>query len=295
MQNNLGRHMGLPLALPAAFAAVFLFAEITLIEQGRAAINRGDSDAAIEILEKAVAQSPKSAEAHFTLGSAYGAKIQAGGMLAAAKYASSIKEEFEKAVALDPKHVDARFGLVQVYAGAPGIMGGSYEKALEQAKEIKAIDPIFGHRAYAFVYSQQKKLDLARREFADAIREEPKSPKAHSYFGQHLANVEKDYTAASAEFETALKLDPHYMPAFYHLGRAAAQASANLPRGEEALKQYVAYTPAENEPPPANAHYWLGAIYEKQGKKAEAKLSYQESLKLNPTLKQASEALRRVS
>jgi len=287
--------MGLPLALPAAFAAVFLFAEITLIEQGRAAISRGDSDAAIEILEKAVAQSPKSAEAHFYLSNAYGSKIQASGMFGAAKYASKIRDECEKAVALNPKYIDARFGLVQFYAGAPGLMGGSYEKALEQAKEIKAIDPIAGHRAYAFVYSQQKKLDLAKREYADAIREEPTSPKAHGYFGQYLANVEKDYTAASAEFETALKLDPHYMPAFYHLGRTASQADTNLARGEEALKQYVAYTPKENEPPLANAHYWLGAIYEKQGRKPEAKQAYQAALKLNPTLKQASEALRRVS
>jgi tetratricopeptide (TPR) repeat protein len=295
MQANLGTHMGLPLAIPVALAGVFLFAEITLIEQGRAAISRGDGDAAVEILEKAVAQSPKSAEAHFTLGSAYGAKVQAGGMLAAAKYASSIKEEFEKAVALDPKYVEARFGLVQVYAGAPGIMGGSYEKALEQAKEIKAIDPIFGHRAYAFVYSQQKKLDLAEKEYSDAIREEPNSPKAHTYFGQYHANVEKNYAAASAEFETAVKLDPHYMPAFYHLGRTASLANTNLARGEEALKKYVAYTPKENEPTLANAHYFLGDIYEKQGRTAEAKQAYQAALKLNPTLTKASDALKRVS
>jgi len=268
---------------------------MTLIDQGRAAISHGDSDAAIDLLEKAVAQSPKSAEAHFYLSNAYGAKIHSSGMFAAAKYASKIKEECEKAVALNPKYVEPRFGLVQFYAGAPGLMGGSYEKALEQAKEIKAIDPIVGHRAYAFVYSQQKKLDLAKREYTDAIREEPTSPKAHSYFGQYLANVEKDYTAASAEFETALKLDPHYMPASYHLGRTASQANTNLARGEEALKQYVAYTPAENEPPLAYAHYWLGAIYEKQGRMPEAKQSYQAALKLNPSLKQASEALRRVS
>jgi len=283
------------LTVLAALAAVPLFPQTTLIEQGRAAISRGDSDAAIDIMEKAVAQSPKSAEAHFYLSNAYGAKIQASGMFGAAKYASKIKDECEKAVALNPKYVEPRFGLVQFYAGAPGLMGGSYEKALEQAKEIKAIDSIVGHRAYAFVYSQQKKLDLAKKEYADAIREEPTSPKAHGYFGQYLANVEKDYTAASAEFETALKLDPHYMPAFYHLGGTASQANTNLARGEEALKQYIAYTPTENEPPLANAHYWLGAIYEKQGRKPEAKQSYQAALKLNPTLKQASEALRRVS
>ena len=295
MKINLVGHQRVQLAMLAAFAAMPLFSQPALIEQGRAAINRGDSDAAIEILEKAVAQAPKSAEAHYVLGSAYGAKVQAGGMMAAAQYASKLKDEFEKAVALDPKSIDARYGLVQVYAGAPGIMGGSYDKAFAQAKEIKAIDPVVGHRAYAFIYSQQKKLDLAKKEYADAIREEPTSSKAHGYFGQYLANVEKNYAAAFAELEAALKLDPHYMPALYHLGRIASLANTNLARGKEALKQYLAYTPKENEPTPASAHTFLGAVYEKEGKKAEAKQAYEAALKLNPTLKSAAEGLKRVS
>jgi len=283
------------LALLAGLAAVSLPAQPTPVEQGRAAMSRGDSDAAIDILEKAVAQSPKSADAHYALGTAYAAKVQAGGILAAAKYASKIKEEWLTASTLDPRHVDARFGLVQVYAGAPGVMGGSFEKAFEQAKEIKAIDPVVGHRAYALVYSQQKKPDLANKEYADAIREEPGSAKARGYYGQYLAGVEKNYAAASAEFEAALKLDPQYMAALYHLGRVASLANTNLERGEEALKQYLAHTPKENEPSLASAHYFLGAVYEKEGKKAEAKEAYQAALKLNPTLKQASEALGRVS
>jgi tetratricopeptide (TPR) repeat protein len=295
MDKTTVRALGLPSFIVAALAAAPSFAQPTPIEQGRAAISRGDSDAAIEILEKAVAQSPKSAEAHYWLGSAYGAKVQAGGMFAAAQYASNIKEKFEKAVALDPTYVDARYGLVQVYAGAPGIMGGSFEKAFEQAKEIKAIDPVFGHRAYAFIYSQQKKPDLATKEYADAIREQPKSGKAHSFFGQYLASVEKNYPAAMAELETALKVDPKYMAALYHLGRAASLANANLARGEEALKRYVAYTPKENEPTLASAHSFLGAVYEKEGKKAEAKQAYETALKLNPTLKTPAEGLKRVS
>jgi len=289
------RYMRLTLVIPAALAAVSLFAQTPLIQQGREAIGRGDSDAAIEILEKAVAQSPKSAEAHFYLASAYGSKIQESGMFGAAKYASKLKEESEKAVELNPRYVEARYSLVQFYAGAPGLMGGSYDKALEQAKEIKAVDPIAGHRAYAFIYSQQKKPDLATKEFTDAIREHPDSPKAHSYFGQHLVNVEKNYPAAFTEFETALKVDPSYMPAFYHLGRTAAQANTNLARGEEGLKKYVAYSPKENEPTLANAHFYLGSVYENEGKKADAKRSYEAALKLNPTLKRASEALKRVS
>jgi tetratricopeptide (TPR) repeat protein len=295
MQVTPERHITLPLAILGALYAFSLFGQTTPVEQGRAAIGRGDSDAAIEILEKAVAQSPKSADAHYYLGSAYGSKVQASGMLAGARYASRIIEEFEKAVALDPRYVEAHFGLVQVYANAPGIMGGSYEKAFEHARAIKAIDPIVAHRAYASIYAQQKKLDLAEKEYLDGIREEPASPKAHAYFGQYHANVEKNYAAAFAELETALKLDPSYMPAWYHLGRTASLANTNLARGEEALKKYVAYAPKENEPTLANAHYFAGDLYEKQGRKAEAKQAYQAALKLNPTLTKASDALKRVS
>src|SRR5438552_14332926 len=262
MEINLAGHQRVPFAMFAAFAAMPLFAQPALIEQGRAAIKRGDSAAAIEILEKAVVQAPKSAEAHYVLGSAYGAKVLAGGMIAAAQYGSKLKDEFETAVALDPKYVDARYGLVQVYAEAPAIMGGSYEKAFDQAKEIKTIDPVLGHRAYAFIYSQQKKLELANKEYADAIREQPRSGKAHSFYGQYLASVEKNYAAALVELETALKIEPTYMPALYHLGRIASLANTNLARGEEALKQYLAYTRKENEPTPARAHTFLGAVYE---------------------------------
>jgi TolA-binding protein len=85
------------------------------------------------------------------------------------------------------------------------------------------------------------------------------------------------------------------MPGWFQLGRTAGVAGANFARGEETLRKYLAYTPKENEPPLANAHYWLGVIYEKQGRKPEAKQSYQTALKLNPGLKQAAEALKRVS
>lgn len=286
--------MRLPLAIMAAIAAVSLFAQTPLIERGRAAISRGDTDAAIDILEKAVAQSPKSAEAHFYLGNAYGDKAQSG-MWNMTRYASKVKDEWEKAVALNPHYVDARLSLVEMYASAPGIMGGSYEKAFEQAKKITAVDPIAGHRAYALIYSKQKRSDLAKKEHAANIREQPTSPRPHSYFGQYLVNVEKNYAAAFEELETALKLDPSYMPGFYHLGRTASLANTNLARGEEALKKYIAYTPKENEPALANAHYYLGTIYAKAGKKAEAKQSYKAALRLNPSHKQASEALRGLS
>lgn len=217
MQTTVTRFSRLPLATIAALGAVSMPAQTPLLDQGRAALARGDSDTAISILETAVAQYPKNAGAHFYLANAYGSKAGRGGTFAAARYAPKAKGAWEQAVALNPKHIEARFSL-----------------------------------------------------------------------------VEKNYSAAFAEFETGLKLDPDYMPLYYHLGRAAALAGANLVRGAEALKKYVAATPRENEPALANAHYRLGMVYEKEGKMAEAKQSYQTSLRLDASLKEASEALQRL-
>ena len=50
-----------------------------------------------------------------------------------------------------------------------------------------------------------------------------------------------------------------------------------------------------NELPLYRAHYWLGLILEKSGRKAEAKASYATSLKLQPEQKDVTEALKRVS
>ncbi len=295
--------MRLRLTFLAAFAATSLFAQTpalsaaegSLVEQGRAAIQRGDTDTAADVLEKAVAQTPNSAEAHYYLGSAYGMQAQKANMFSAASLAGKAKSELLKAVELNPKYLEARFGLMEFYAMAPGIIGGSFDKAFEQAAEIKKLDPLQGHRAYGIVYSQQKKPELAKKEYLDAVREQPNSPKPHNMLGQYLANVEKNYTGAFQELETALKLDPAYMPPWFHLGRVAAISGTNLARGEETLKKYLGYTPKENEPALASAHYWLGTIYEKQGRKVDAKKSYETALKLNPSMKSASEALKRVS
>jgi tetratricopeptide (TPR) repeat protein len=282
------------LVVLAALVALPLLAQTSLIEQGRAAMNRNDADTAATLLEKAVAQNPKSAEAHYLLGSAYGSQAQKASIFGQASLAGKTKDEFEKAVELDPNLLDARYGLVQFYTMAPGIIGGSYDKAFAQVGEIKKRDPLMAHRAAAFIYSQQKKTDEARNEYLAEVREFPKSARAHidlgvSYIGQ------KNFKAAGDEFELAVKVDPAYMPGYFRLGQISVFTNSNYARGEELLRRYLTYTPKENEPSLARAHYWLGQIFEKQGKKAEAKTSFETSLKLNPNQKDEAEALKRVS
>ena len=206
-----------------------------------------------------------------------------------------MKDEAERAVQLDPNHIEARFMLIDVYVMAPAMMGGSEAKALEQANEIKRNDAFQGHRAYVRIYTLQKKIDLARNEYLAEVSEEPNSARAHNALGAFFAITDKNYPGAFEEIEKALKLDTAYMPAWFRLGQVAALSLSNFARGEEALKKYLKYQPKDTEPELANAHYRLGQIYENQGKKTEAKQSYEAALQLNPGLKEAAEGLKRVS
>jgi len=257
-------------------------------------MQRGDAEQAAKFFEQAVAMKPNNAEYHYLLGGAYGRQAEKAGMFGGIGLAKKTKAEFERAVELDPNFTDARFALIDYCMFAPGFLGGGEEKALAQAAEIKKRDALDGHRAYGRIYMRQKKTDLARKEYVDAVREQPNSAKAHYVLGNFLVS-QKDWSGSLHEYEYALKLDPNYMPAYFRLGHHAATSESNYARGEEALRKYLGYTPAENEPSLASAWYYLGMIQEKQGKKADAKQSYLNAQKLAPSSKQIVEALKRVS
>jgi tetratricopeptide (TPR) repeat protein len=266
-----------------------------LLAAGKAAIRQNDGERAIELLEKAVELQPKSAEMHFWLSRAHAAVGETAGGFKQLSSARHVLAELERTIELDPNYVQARVELAQFYAMAPGMMGGGEDKARAQAAEAKRRSSFDGHRAYALIYVVQKKLDLARNELEQAVREEPQSARAHAALGRHLANYDKNYPRAFEELEKAIQLDAAYMPGWYRLGEAAALSGTNLARGEAALKKYLAYQPKDDEPQLSRAHYYLGQVYEKSGKKAEARQSYSQAVRLRPHTKTFDDALKGVS
>jgi Tfp pilus assembly protein PilF len=281
--------------LSAACLVPVSFGQTTPLDQGKAAMQRNDYQTAADFFEKAVAQNPNSAEAHFHLGEAYGTLAQKANIFKQANLALKTRREFARAVELDPNYLDARWGLIEFYMIAPGFMGGDEKKAFEQAGEIRKRDTMRGHQAFAYIYTRQKKPDLARKEYIDAVKEEPNSPKTHYFLGTSFLTADKNYKQAAEEFEMAVKLDPNYMPGWFQIGHMAALSGVNLPRGEEALQKYLAYTPKPDEPQHYRAYFWLGGIYEKQGKKGEARQNYATSLKINPRQPDVAEALKKIS
>lgn len=265
--------------------ALFLLGKIALIQ--------GDAAKSADFLEKAVAKTPSNSNYHYWLGQAYGTQAQKASLFGQASLAKKTQAEFERAVQLDANNLEAREGLMEYYMIAPGFMGGSDDKALAQATEIRKRDAFEGHKAFGRIYAHDKKMDLARNEYIAAVREQPNAPRTHYWLGTFYL-AEKNYKAALEEMDAALKLDPNYMPAVFQVGHLSVLTSSNFVRGEESLRRYLAYKPQAGEPPLGRAYYWLGGIYEKQGKKAEAKANYAQALKMNPGSKDVQEAAKRV-
>jgi len=266
--------------------ALFLLGKIALLQE--------DDEGAASILEKVVEKRPANADVQYWFGLANRSVMMHSSFFKQPFYAGKMREAFERAVQLDPNHFEARFALIDYYIFAPAIAGGSEEKALAQAAEVSKRDKFMGHRAYARMYVRQKKLDLARNELLDAVREQPSSAPAHAALGTFYGANDKSYPQGFAELESAIKLDPNYMPAWFRIGQGAALSGTNLPRGEEALKKYLAYRPKETEPGLVAAWFYLGSIYEKTGRKPEARDAFAKALAIDPKWKDLQEAAARV-
>jgi tetratricopeptide (TPR) repeat protein len=257
---------------------------------GRMAFDEEKYDDAADFFEEAVDKNDKVADYHNWLGNTYGSMAQNANPLRQGMLAPKMKSAWEKAIALDPKNIEARKSLIEYYTQAPGFMGGSFEKAHEVAAQIKKLSPAEGYLANGQVYAREEKIPEAEKELIAMVKADP------TYIGG-LASFytnQKQYDKAFGLYEESLKKNSTDMNTVYQLGRLSAISGQRLEAGIELLKKYLGYKPKQNEPSHAGAHMRLGNIYEKQGKKAEAKKSYQASLALDPNMKEAKDGLERV-
>ena len=209
---------------------------------GRIAYQRGDLDAAVRMFEEAVDLEPGRSDHHMRLADAYAGKAEHASVLRRPFLARSIRKELEKAVELDPANLDARQGLVQFYLIAPGIMGGSVEKATEQASEIAKRDAARGHMVRAQIYVHEKDFTKAEQEYVAAARVDPaqKGPRyALGYFYQGQSKFDE----AFGVFEDLVKADPGELPAYYQIGRTGVLSGNRLDRAEECFRTYIEKAP----------------------------------------------------
>ena len=259
---------------------------------GRIALVEGNAGKAEDWLEHAVKLDGRTASYHHWLGRAYSREALRAGKFRQMKLAGRIRDEFRTAVALDPDDIDARFDLLQYYLVVPGIMGGSEDRAREQAAEIRRRNEFRGHLAAGAIAERTRDEAGAEREYEAAVASYPDSLAGSYALGSHYAR-RGDWERAFAVCERLIaeRRDP---VAKYYFGRVASLSGQRLDRGAELLREYLGRRPDDTDPSLASAHYRLGLIYEKQGKRDLAKQEYATTVQLDPKQSEAKEGLKRV-
>jgi tetratricopeptide (TPR) repeat protein len=258
---------------------------------GRLYLAERKSGDAVDWFEKAVKANDNNALHHFYLGNALGDEAQKANKLRQPMLARRVKAEFERAVALDPNLVEAHEGLMQYYLQAPGFMGGSQEKAKEQAATILRLNPLRGHFALANIADRNKDLVTVEAELKAAITAAPDSVTAWFSLGAFYQN-QKKWTEAFALYDRMIKEQPGETLAHFQYGRVAALSGENMERGERELRYWLSSAPsAAPIVTQSGAHMRIAMIYERQGKKDAARTEYQTALSLNPKNSDAKKML----
>ena len=260
---------------------------------GRCYYEIRDFDNAVAYEEKSVALQPQNSVYRDWLGRAYGAKADREKSFSIAR---KVKKQFQQAVRLDPSNIMARKDLQEFCMLAPWIVGGNKDEALAEVDAIAKIDPIEGHLARAAFYAESaKKPDLAEKEYREALAARP--GKADQYFEAAIFFRERtELVDMNSALDAAAQADPNDPRLAFYRATGMIVAGSDLERGEGYLKSYLASTPDRSDwPSHAGAREWLGRLYEKQGKTAEAAEQYRASLQLEPGRKSAKELLTKLA
>lgn len=246
---------------------------------------------AVEWFEKAVKVNDNLSVHHLWLANALGAYAEHANKLKLPFLARRIRSEFERASQLDPSSIDARHGLIQFYSQAPGVVGGSMDRAKEQAIEIQKLNAMRGHVEMAALLERDKDLAGAEREFAAALAAAPDSNPAYNGLASFYRR-QKRYGDAVEVYERLLKRKPDVAGAHFNIGVTLVQSGQQYERAERELERWIGAAPADAAPGVvSSAHYFLGIAYERQAKKDSARAEYQRATALDPKNEDAKKAL----
>jgi len=267
----------------------------------------GDFDRAVDFARRATEASPGSSEYHCQYADTLGDKaIKLGILGGGIPLARQMRHELDLSLQLDPRNLRCLQESMGLYEQAPAIVGGSKTKAREMLQQIYQLDPARGAHAEAALLQMQKRplpeievflrrsvqlnprfykaiIDLTSmldsdgyRRYAEAehfarqaIAADPDRAAGYVYLASACAHQQhwSDLDAALAEAERRV---PDNAAPLYAAAVALLESNADLARAERYLRRYVTQQPEAGAPTQATAHWKLGLVLEKLGRRADA-------------------------
>lgn len=259
---------------------------------GRCDLDRRQPSKAKRSLELAVELAPSVSDYHLWLARALSDEAQGGNPVLWLVSLPKIRSGIERAIELDPNNVEARMDRVRFKVLVPSLLGGDHNEALREAEAIARIDPVRGSFARGYVHYRAKRYRLAETQFHAAARDAATWSEPLLWLG-YLYQETRQYEKAFATLETLRKQDPR-STASYEIARTAVFSGERLERGQECAREALERHPRRGEPSLASAHYVLGRLHEARGSRAEARKQFEAALRLDPGLREARTALRRL-
>lgn len=293
----------------------------------------GRFDEAISCAEKAVSADNVRPEYHAQLADAVGAKADDPkvGMFQKLSLAKRVRQEAELALKTDPKNSEANSDLLDFFLDAPGFAGGSKDKAKELAEHVTQIDPAQGYLLQVQFARHEKQASEIEQLYRRAIQAAPNNYDAHVGLADfYLSNRSPQLSRAEELARESVKLEPQRGIAYVILTVVAARqgrwpdvervlaeseksvpdnlapyyqaartilisgSGSELSRAESYLRKYLSQEPEAGSPPLSAAHWRLGLVLEKEGRKDDARAELQAALKLQPDFKEAQQDLKRL-
>jgi tetratricopeptide (TPR) repeat protein len=160
-------------------------------------------------------------------------------------YAKKSLKGYLKAVKLSSKNLEYRKGLINFYLGAPSLLGGDIDKAINHAQIAFEQEPNFGYKMLANCYAKNGDIQLLLATYKVAIETFPSDAEFLFMRGSYWKG-ERDYEKAVADYQRALKLPGSSIEhksiqliSWYWIGRISGFNGTNLSRGINAYQQVV--------------------------------------------------------
>jgi tetratricopeptide (TPR) repeat protein len=211
---------------------------------------------AVDYFSKALAAEPQSSDQAMWLGRAYGRCAETASPFAAPGYASKARQNLELAVKLNPKNKEALSDLFDYYLEAPGFLGGGYNKAVDVADQMAAIEPAEGYFARASLAQKKKDYSNAESDLRRAVESAPRQVGRVIELAKFLANQGRN-TESDALFSKAEREFPNSPRLWFAHAKILVKQKRDLDEAKQLLQKYLQAPITADDPPRQEAQELL--------------------------------------